>query len=653
MTTRNDQRLATIYREATIQRAEIEGDEANVTFVAVYSTGAAVRRWDWDVGYFNEELSIDPAHIRRDRLATGSLPILLDHHQSVRNTFGVVERDWIEGGKAYVQFRMEHGTPEADAILNKLRQGIVKNVSVGYRVYAFIEDQSSPDKIPTLRAIDWEPMEISLVSVPADAGAVVRKDGDPAAYPCKIIRSQDTSTGETPMTTAVAANTTAPVADPSVTENRAAPAQAPGIDTRAITQAIEAERIRSSSIRSLCRQHGIDDATTDQLITEGKSFDEAGRAVLDALAARTASTATNPTIRVGHSYDDPTVVRAAIVDSLAAKTGGNIRVEGKALAFMGRSMVESYAELLAARGERVTYSKEWLADRALHTTSDFPVMLADAMHRVVQSDYAAAPSTFKLIARQNNFSDFRDHEFLRGSEFPALKDLGEGGEIQSASIDDAKTEVARLNTKAIMIAVTRNLLINDQTGYLSQHFAKVGRRLAAQENQVAWDLVKANPKMKWDGKSVFHADHGNLHGSAAASPDVAILSAIRAQLRKHTSDGIPLNFALKYLIIDPDLETDVEKLATSIMATVTGDVNPFSGKFQPIVEPNLSSHNAWYGATDPADAEVLTYGYLNGATGPMVDTKPGWDRLGSELRIVHDFGVGIIGEKGIYKVRKS
>ncbi|MBY5475722.1 hypothetical protein HFO84_00050 [Rhizobium leguminosarum] len=157
--------LATVYREADISRAD-GADDADNIFVACYSTGAAVRRWDWDYGDFMEELSVDPAHIRSGRLDTGALPILLDHRQGIRNQFGVVEKHWIENGRAFVQFRMETGTPEADAILNKLKQGIVRSVSVGYRIHTLIERKEA-DKIPTLTATDWEPFEISLVSVPA------------------------------------------------------------------------------------------------------------------------------------------------------------------------------------------------------------------------------------------------------------------------------------------------------------------------------------------------------------------------------------------------------------------------------------------------------------------------------------------------------
>jgi len=651
--------LSTVYREATVTRAEqMEGADDNV-FVACYSTGAAVRRWNWDYGDFLEVLSVQPGHVRTGRLDSGALPILLDHEQGVRNTFGVVERAWIDNGQGFVQFRMETGSPDAEAVLNKVRQGIVRSVSVGYRIHSLTETKDG-DKIPTLTATDWEPFEISLVSVPADAGAtVVRKDGDDGAYPCHLILNRSVSpTGESHMKTikkivdGIEVEVT--VADDAAEANRGIAPVAPAVDAQAIaTRAVEADRARQHAIRTLGRKFNIDADVIDDMAARGLTVEEANGKVLDIMAERSHSTQTSSTIRVGHSYDDPAVLSRAFEDALAAKVSANIRAEGKATEFLGRSMLEGFAEILVARGERPIFSKEELVARALHTTSDFPVMLSTAMHRVMQADYAAAPTTYRQIGTQSNFGDFRDHEYMRGSEFPALKPLGEGGEIQAATINDARLEKTRVGTEAIRIPLSRNLLINDSTGYLTQHFGKLGRRIAAQENKAAWDLVLANPKMNYDGKSAFHADHGNLHAAPVASPDIAILSAIRAALRSRKSEGIPLNFNLAWLIVDPSLETDTEKLATSILAAVTGDVNPFSGKFKVIVEANLDAHNAWYGATNPADAPVLTYGYLGGNSGPMVDTQEGWSRLGMELRVVHDFGVGFIGDQGIYKVKKS
>jgi HK97 family phage prohead protease len=641
--------LSTVHREAPVTPvAAAEGEESNV-FTACYSTGASVRRWNWDYGDFNEVLSVKKEHIRTQRLDSGTMPILLDHERGVRNTFGVIEKHWLEGGNAYVQFRMETGTPEADAILNKLRQGIIGSVSVGYRIHA-LEERKEDGKIPVLTATDWEPFEVSLVSIPADAAAtIVRSDDDVSAYPCQLITNRSESTGVEHMT--IKTNIDGAVETAPVDQNRAAPAVAPSqADIEAlVARRLDEDRKRGLAIRTLANGR-VDASVAEDMVARGLSEAEAGLEVLRLMGERSAATQTSSQIQVGHSYDAPDVLVRAFEDSLAAKVTSAVRAEGKALEFMSRSMLDGYHEILVARGEKPIFDKLKLAERALHSTSDFAVMLSNAMHRTLQADYAAAAPTFRQIGRQISFSDFRDHEFMRGSEFPSLKPLGEGGEIQSGTIDDAKLETARVKTEGLKIAFTRNLLVNDSTGYLTQHFSKLGRRIAASENKAAYDLIKANPKMKYDNTAVFHANHKNLHGSVIASPDAAALSVIRAALAAHESDGVPLNFQLRYLLVSPDLQTDAEKLQSAIYAAQTGDVNVFAGKFSIIADQNLASHNAWYAGVD--GTEALVYGYYGGE-GPKVDTKEGWDILGMELRVVHDFGVGIVDDKGLYKVPRS
>jgi len=545
---------------------------------------------------------------------------------------------------------METGTPEADAIKNKLDQRIVRTVSVGYRVHRYQKILGVAGSIPVMRAVDWEPMELSLVSIPADAGAVIRSDGE--TQDCVIEIAGDipvepktpTIERSIPMTTPVTIDNTADLA-----------ARAAELETVRSAAALEArteERTRVSGITEAVRKAKLETTFADQLITDGKSLDQARAAILDQLATADEKNDIRSNVTIGHSNEDPIVIREAIVNALSHKMNPAIKLEGKANEFRSYSMLEAYCELEQSRGEKVRFNKEALAKRALQGTSDFPVILADAAHRVVLSDYMAAKPSYKAIARQRNFDDFRPHYVLRSGEFPALQDLSEHGEIKSAALSDASTESVQLKTKAIKLGITRHLLINDSLGIVSDMIGKSGRRIAAQENQLAWAVLKTNRKMT-DGKTLFHADHGNLHASVVAVPTLEALSAARAAMRKQRSDGIPLNLTARYLIVGTDDETEAEKLMTAILATATGDVNIWSNKLQVISDAELDDHASWYLATSTADAETLTYGYLGGAEGPSVETKEGWDVDGAEMRVIHDFGVDANGEKAIYRFKKA
>lgn len=153
-------------------------NEENRTVDLVFSTGAAVERYDWWTGKrFIEKLSLKPSAIRLDRLNAGAP--LLDAHSaySIVDQIGVVvpgsTRISSKEARATVRFSRRDAV---EPIWNDVRDEIIRNVSVGYRVYKFEEDASGDNKIPVRTATDWEPFEISMVPMPADMGAQVREN---------------------------------------------------------------------------------------------------------------------------------------------------------------------------------------------------------------------------------------------------------------------------------------------------------------------------------------------------------------------------------------------------------------------------------------------------------------------------------------------
>src|ERR1051326_8475250 len=67
------------------------------TVEMVWSTGAKVRRYDfWSDETYEEELSLDPAHVDMSRLTSGA-PVLNTHDRfDLSGVIGVVDRAWIE-----------------------------------------------------------------------------------------------------------------------------------------------------------------------------------------------------------------------------------------------------------------------------------------------------------------------------------------------------------------------------------------------------------------------------------------------------------------------------------------------------------------------------------------------------------------------------
>lgn len=164
---------------AALRPGSINAEDRTVE--VVFGSDKPVRMWTWEYGPINEELSFDAAHVRMDRLNSGA-PVLDNHdaYGSVLDTVvGVVERAWSDGKKGYAKLRFAK-TDKGDKVLEMARDGILQNVSVGYAVHKYSRTKASEEgKLDNYRAIDWEPHEISMVAVPADADAKLRSLSGP------------------------------------------------------------------------------------------------------------------------------------------------------------------------------------------------------------------------------------------------------------------------------------------------------------------------------------------------------------------------------------------------------------------------------------------------------------------------------------------
>lgn len=173
------------YRDAPVSGV----DEENRTVEVVWTTGAAVKRFDWLSGeYYIEELEVKDGSIRLDRLNSGG-PVLDNHkaYGSVGDMLAVVERAWIEKGegRAVVRFPKAEDDLEADRIFKKIKDKIITRLSCGYRRIKINVDKNKTPKV--WRVIDWEPFEISFVTIPADVNAKVRGEEAPS-FRCEFLQ---------------------------------------------------------------------------------------------------------------------------------------------------------------------------------------------------------------------------------------------------------------------------------------------------------------------------------------------------------------------------------------------------------------------------------------------------------------------------------
>jgi HK97 family phage major capsid protein/HK97 family phage prohead protease len=119
--------------------------------------------------------------IRMDRLDSGA-NLLVDHDP--RDVVGVVESVSIDEGDGLARAVVRFGkSARAEEIYQDVTDGIRRSVSVGYVVHNF-QEVKGQGQTKVFRAVDWEPYEISIVSIPADISVGVgRSDDTPPSTP--------------------------------------------------------------------------------------------------------------------------------------------------------------------------------------------------------------------------------------------------------------------------------------------------------------------------------------------------------------------------------------------------------------------------------------------------------------------------------------
>lgn len=243
--------LPQLTRAAAAESIAVDVETRSIEFP--FSSELPVERW-----FGNEVLSHKSGSADLTRLNDGA-PLLFNHNPD--EIIGVVERAWINDDKrGYAKVRFAK-TARADEVLGMVNDGILRNVSFGYRIQDVTE--SVKEGQSTYTATRWEPYEISMVTVPADHTVGVGRAETDEVRAVNVTRD-----------------------DPEPAQ----PADQPGetmseqhVDVEVIaTQAAEAERSRITAITALGERFKQPELART-LIDSGKSLDESRAAILESI----------------------------------------------------------------------------------------------------------------------------------------------------------------------------------------------------------------------------------------------------------------------------------------------------------------------------------------------------------------------------------
>lgn len=561
---------------------------------AIVSTGADAPRPG-----FIERLDLSGADLSRLQGA----PVLDAHRSaSTRDQLGVIEAAEMRPEGIWVRMKFRSNAA-AVSVLSDIADGTLRGLSIGYQVAEWGDETHRNKRLRIAKR--WMPIEVSVVPVPADPGAHFRN-------------------GETNMPTQ---------------EQTIEPDTQQQVATRAA---------HNAEIRTIAETAGLTRAWADAQIDSAATPDAARQAAFTEMQQRGANSAIRTTrATVGTDNTDPAVIATRAGEALFARSHHDHELSAEARPYAAMSTIDLARDCLQRSGVSTTgMTADTVITRSLHSTTDFPLILGDAVGRELRRSYEAAPSQMRTLARQTTARDFRAKRSLQFGEGPQLEKVSEGGEFAHGTIDEAG-EAYSIETFGRIFGISRQALINDDLGAFTQIPTKLGNAARAFEIGELVKKLTENPQMS-DGKEVFHAEHGNLAQAGGILALDTLNDARLAMRRQKGLGGQLINVTPHALVVPPELETLAEQLLTQINAAKTEDANPFS-KLGLVVEPRLTDPDAWYVAANPAAIDGLEYAYLEGAPGPQIETRQGFEVDGVQIKVRLDFGAGWIDHRGWYK----
>lgn len=617
--------LGNYCRETTIDHVDTDSRTVELSF----SSETPYGRWFGD-----EILCHDEECINLERFNNGLGTVLFNHDRDA--VVGHIEKVWLEDnrGKALVRFDTDE---QSETIFQKVQSGTLQGVSVGYAInrYEVLEDEDTKSTNgrftgPAYVVTDWEPLEISIVSVPADPTVGVGRSAE------EIHTSIDTQEDNTRMDQEK---------NLEVQEVKSEPVNT-GLTQEDLQKAMEQERKRTSEITAMFRDFDVEGA--DEAIVLGKSVEEARAMVMDQLRARNAGVS----VKMGEAESDK--FRAAAQDAVLMAAGIPVAEPAAgAQELRGYSMIEMARESLRREsGSNVNFGDNMeLARAAINSTSTFPAIMSNLANKSVMVGFNEAETTYQIWAGKGSNRDFKEAARVALSEAGNLELVPEGGQFKQDSFGEAsaRTKVA---TYGKLFSLTRQAIINDDLGLFSKIATKYGSAAKRLVNKMVYAQLTGNVKMQ-DNVALFDSKHGNVAGTGEALSVKAIAKAITAMRRQKGIAGeATLNITPKYLVVPPELEVTAYQIVNSTAAVDgvnSGVVNPYKGRFIVVADAELTDPDAWYLVADATQHDTIEVTYLNGVETPRLETRQGFDVDGIEYKVAFDCGVSALDFRGLYK----
>ena len=643
-------------RESVIR--SVVNEEARTVQLA-WASEVPYTRW-----FGPEILQCDTESVRLERLQ--EMGVLLFNHD-VNQVIGKVLSVQIDKDgvcRAEVQFDEDE---ESERIFQKVKSETLKGVSVGYVVhrweYVGEDSKSSNGKFqgPCEVATDWEALEISIVSVPADPTVGVGRsfeNGEEKNMKQKSKEELMKIKEETELLLRELEDEEEKEVDEEDKEEKELDDEEK--EEKEVDEEDKDEKGKKSiptrstrtheeitEITTVCEDHDLD---LGAILKKGIGINQVRK-----LALNKKSKEARPVSGVRVEAERSQLFNKDITEAIMMRAG--LRVENpskEANRYRGASLMELAQEYFRNMENKHIIGREETVRSifANGSSSGFLQVLANIANKGVLMGYEQAPTTFQEFTRKGVLTDYKEATRVGLGTFGVLERVPEGGEYQQATLSDtgAKIQLAKYGKT---FNITREMILNDDLQAFSTIPLKMGMAARLTIEYLVYGMLLTGKAP--DGVNLFDPTHSNIVTPGSAL-DVNGLSTARTMMRRQTeatADGTPnlISIVPKFLLVPPELETVADQLLAS---TVDPDrnnstINPFYNKVTSICSPLLTDKKAWYLAADPTFNDTLEVAYLDGNEAPFIEEMEVSRNDSRTYKVRLEAGMAILDHKGFVK----
>lgn len=285
------------------------------------------------------------------------------------------------------------------------------------------------------------------------------------------------------------------------------------------------------------------------------------------------------------------------------------------------------------------------ASGGVPSSYSIPTVLNNVANKSLKVYFMAVDQTWRLVAAIGSGRDFKattDVALTGGLEW---QDLPKNGEIKHGTFGE-ETYTNQIGTKALMLGLSRNDLINDDIGSLQGLMKRLARGAAIKFNNDFW------PTLLGASSAFFDASLGNAGSSTLNYAGLDTALTLFGNITD--PDGNLMQHTPKILLVGNGLEATAKNLMSPLL-NHTGDTdaafgqdNPHAGKLTVVANGFVSSTaysgatTRWYILADPNDVPVIEVKFLNGNQTPTIEQVAlNTNMLGIGMRGWYDYGIAL------------